>query len=68
MEKRTFDDVVKGIESAESDVDRVLDAGRLERHEGPSTRLSADQKAWLLELLIGSGTILGVLWMFIGRF
>lgn len=35
MEKqeKTFEDVVKGIEQSEANVDKVLKAGRLERHE-----------------------------------
>lgn len=44
MDKRNFDQVVETIDKAEKDVDKVLDAARLQRHEGPSTRLSAGQK------------------------
>ena len=66
MDKRNFEDVVKGVESAEKDVDKVLDAARLQRHEGPSTRLSAGQKMDLLMMLMGCGTLLGVLWIMFG--
>ncbi len=66
MDKRNFEDVVKGVESAEKDVDKMLDAARLQRHEGPGTRLSADQKVWLLELVIGCGTLLGFFWIITG--
>lgn len=53
MGKRDFDDVVKQIESSEKDVDKVLGAARLERHEGAPRYLSAEQKVNLLWGLIG---------------
>lgn len=58
MDKRNFTEVVKGIESAERDVDKVLGAGRLERHEGPSNKLSAEQKTYLLVMLMACVTFL----------
>jgi len=66
MDKRTYDQVVKGVESAEKDVDKMLGAARLQRHEGPSTRLTAQQKTNLLMMLMGCGTALGVLWILFG--
>ena len=66
MDDRKFDQVVKGVESAEKGVDRVLGAARLQRHAGPPTRMTAEQKAGLLEMLIGCGTFLGVLWILFG--
>lgn len=66
MDKRNFDQVVETIDKAEKDVDKVLDAARLQRHEGPSTRLSAGQKMDLLMMLMGCGTLLGVLWIMFG--
>lgn len=66
MDNRNFDQVVKGVENAEKDVDKMLDASRLQRHEGPGTRLTADQKMDLLMMLIGCVTLLGVLWIMIG--
>lgn len=66
MDKRNFDQVVDTIESAEKDVDKVLEAARLQRHEGPSTRMTAEQKANLLMMLMACGTLLGVLWIMLG--
>lgn len=34
--ERNFKDVVENIRGAEKDVDKVLNAARLERHEGPN--------------------------------
>lgn len=66
MDKRNFDQVVETIDKAEKDVDKVLDAARLQRHEGPSTRLSAGQKMDLLMMLMGCGTFLGFVWLLFG--
>ena len=66
MDKRNFDQVVETIDKAEKDVDKVLDAARLQRHEGPSTRLNAEQKTNLLMMLMGCGTFLGFLWIMFG--
>ena len=66
MDSRSFDQVVKGVESAEKDVDKMLDAARLQRHEGSGSRLTGEQKAGLLAMLIGCGTFLGVLWILFG--
>jgi len=41
--ERKFEEVVETIRNAEADVDKVLDAARLERHEGPPRYLSAEQ-------------------------
>ncbi len=60
MDKRNFEDVVKGVESAEKDVDKVLDAARLQRHEGPGTRLTAEQKMELLMMLRAAARFLGL--------
>lgn len=43
MEKN-FNEVVESIKRAEKNVDTVLDAARLERHEGPPRYLNAEQK------------------------
>ncbi len=48
QDDRKFTDVLQSIGNAEKDVDKVLDAARLERRQGSSTRLSADQKFNLL--------------------
>lgn len=66
MDKRNFEDVVKGVESAEKDVDKVLDAARLQRHEGPGTRMTGEQKANLLYTLMGCLTLLGAMWVLFG--
>ena len=47
MGNRRFDDVVEGIKTAEKDVDKVLDAAKLQRNEIPGTRLNAEQKMTL---------------------
>lgn len=47
---RSFDDVVQDIEQAEKNVDSVLKAARLERHE--KTALDSEAKFYLLVLLI----------------
>ena len=41
MEERTFGQVINGIENAEKDVDRVLKAARLKRHEMSDKRFEA---------------------------
>lgn len=51
QDNRKFSDVVDDITLAEKDVDAVLKAARLERHEG--TRMSAEQKTDIIMLLIG---------------
>lgn len=52
---RTFEEVVSSIVKAEEDVDKILQAARLERNES-NTRMNAEQKkeiiGWVL-LLIG---------------
>lgn len=45
---RKFNDVVNQIDKSERDVDKVLHAARLERHEGAPRYLSAEQKMTLL--------------------
>jgi len=57
-DERKFTDVVDTIGKAEADVDKVLDAARLERHEGPSMRLNAEQKYNIVMALIGAGSLL----------
>ena len=66
MDKRNFDQVVETIDKAEKDVDKMLGAARLQRHEGPGTRLTAEQKMELLMMLMGCGTFLGVVWVLFG--
>ncbi len=52
QDERRFTDVVDTIDKAEKDVDKVLDAARLNRHEGPQMRLNAEQKFYLLMALM----------------
>lgn len=61
QDNRKFRDVVDDITTAEKDVDAVLKAARLERHEG--TRLSAEQKTDIIMLLIGVIGGLGLMFM-----
>lgn len=55
---RKFLDVVQAIEGAENDVDKILEAARLLRHEGESRRLTANQKFELIEYGILSAAVL----------
>lgn len=59
--ERNFKDVVENIRGAEKDVDKVLDAARLERHEGPNRHMTGEQKFVLLLSLIAAGTFLALL-------
>lgn len=52
MDDRKFNQVVETIDKAEKDVDKVLGAARLQRHAGPGTQLTGEQKFYLLTLLI----------------
>lgn len=61
QDNRKFRDVVQDITTAEKDVDDILKAARLERHEG--TRLSAEQKMNIIMLLIGVIGGLAVMFM-----
>lgn len=42
-------------------MDKVLDAARLERHEGPNRHMTGEQKLVLLLSLIAAGTFLTLL-------
>ena len=55
--KRDFDTVVKTIENAEKDVDKLLKAARLQRHEKQTPRVD-----W--EILLAMFVILMVFGMF----
>jgi len=59
--ERNFKDVVENIRGAEKDVDKVLDAARLERHGGPNRHMAGEQKLILLLSLIAAGTFLTLL-------
>ena len=59
--ERNFKDVVENIRGAEKDVDKVLDAARLERHEGPNRHMTGEKKLILLLSLIAAGTFLTLL-------
>lgn len=61
QDNRKFREVVDDITTAEKDVDAVLKAARLERHEG--TQLNAEQKMNIIMLLIGVIGGLGFLFM-----
>jgi len=58
QDERKFQDVVTSIDSAERDVDRVLSAARLERHEGPNMRLTGEQKYNIIMAVIGAVSVL----------
>lgn len=64
QDNRKFNDVVNDIESAENDVDKVLKAARLERHEG--ARMSAEQKTTIiLALIVTFGALMFFFMMFV---
>ncbi len=68
MDERKFTDVVKSIASSEKDVDKVLDAARLLRHEGESRKLNAAQKLDLAEDIIFAVIILGAFFGMLAMF
>lgn len=59
MKERSFEEVVRSIAASEEDVDKLLAAARLERHEGPGRYMTGEQKYVLLCALIGAGAFLG---------
>ena len=67
-DERKFEDVVKSIASSEKDVDKVLEAARLLRHEGESRKLNAEQKADLIELGIFAAILIAFLGFFLAMF
>ena len=67
-DERKFLDVVQSIKGAEDDVDKVLEAARLLRHEGQSRKLNAEQKADLIETGIFAAILLGFLGFFLAMF
>ena len=60
-DERKFYDVVQTIKGAEDDVDKVLEAARLLRHEGESRKLNAEQKAEIIDSIIFSLTVFGIM-------
>lgn len=60
-DERKFADVVRSIATSEEDVDKILNAAKLDRHEAPSTKLSASQK---MELIFGCMILIGILGFF----
>ena len=67
-DERKFYDVVQTIKGAEDDVDKVLEAARLIRHEGESRKLSAEQKVGLAEDIIFAVIILGAFFGMLAMF
>lgn len=61
--ERIFEDVVRSIAESEEDVDKILSAARLERHEGPGRHMTGDQKFNLLCLLLAVGGFLGFIYV-----
>ena len=59
--ERKFDEVVDAIRNAESDVDKILEAAHLERHEGPPRYLSVDQKMSIAYCAFGLVAVLAFL-------
>lgn len=67
-DERKFADVVKSIASSEEDVDKVLDAARLIRHEGENRKMSAEQKVGLIEMGLCVAILLGLLGFILSMF
>lgn len=61
QDNRKFRDVVDDITTAEKDVDDVLKAARLERHE--ASRMTAEQKMDIIMLLVCVIAVLAVMFM-----
>lgn len=61
-EDRNFEKVIEAIKNAEIDVDRVLEAAKLQRNEQQSRKLTAEQKASVIETV---ALILGLLTFFV---
>lgn len=66
-DERKFRDVVETIVTAEEDVDKILKAARLTRHE-KANALTSDQKSEIIELAIFAAIILGFFGMLFGLF
>lgn len=66
--ERKFEEVVQTIRNAENDVDKVLSAARLERHEGPPRYLSADQKMSVIYCAFGLTAFLALLGFLLAPF
>lgn len=60
-DERKFEDVVRSIANSEEDVDKILAAARLTRHEAPGSKLTGQQKA---DLIAGFMFLIGVLGFF----
>lgn len=68
---KTFEEAVTEIEDAEKNVDKVLEAARLERHEAAPRYLNAEQKMEIIMVLILAFAVIGafclpVLWTWAG--
>lgn len=67
QDERKFKDVVGTIDAAEKDVDKVLTAARLERHERPDMRMTGEQKyEIILTAIIAGAFVLLFLGMTLG--
>lgn len=60
-DERKFMDVVQSIVQSEADVDKILEAAKLNRNERPDNRLSAEQK---MELIQGGMLLFGLMALF----
>lgn len=58
-ENRTFEEVIETIKNAELDVDRFLEAARLQRQEEQSRRLNSEQKMTIILCSLGLLAFLG---------
>lgn len=64
QDERKFVEVVQSIVQSEKDVDKILEAAKLDRHERPDNRLSAEQKVGLIETGILASLPVVILAMF----
>lgn len=63
-DNRRFTDVVRGVRDAERDVDTMLDAARLERHE--TNRMTGEQKMECFLWTLGAFTAIAFAFVMFG--
>lgn len=64
-DERKFEDVVRSIAASEEDVDKILTAARLERHEGPPRYLNAEQKMSVIYCAFGLAGLISLFAFFL---
>lgn len=65
-DSRYFEDVIEAIKDAEIDIDKFLEAARLDRQERESRRLTSEQKANVIYFALSLVAGLIVVGFFLG--